>query len=144
MGKKRTVNKSQSGADQGLRSRSLSKMPRKKVAEGTLYVRATFNNTLVSFTDKQGNLIMSASSGSLGFKGARKSTPYAAAKVGELVGEKAQLLGVKEVNVVIKGVGAGRESAMRSFAGKGIAVTGIRDETPVPHNGPRAPKSRRV
>jgi len=144
MGKKRTVNKSQSSADQGLRSRSLAKMPRKKVAEGILFVRATFNNTLVSFTDKQGNLIMSASSGSLGFKGARKSTPYAAAKVGELVGEKAQMLGVKDVTVIIKGVGAGRESAMRAFTGKGIGIIGIRDETPVPHNGPRPPKTRRV
>jgi small subunit ribosomal protein S11 len=87
---------------------------------------------------------MSASSGALGFKGARKSTPFAAAKVGEIIGEKAGQMGMKEASVVIRGVGAGRESALRAFAGKGIGVTKITDKTPVPFNGPRAPKPRRV
>lgn len=144
MGKKRTVNKAGGSGNAGMRARSLSRVPKKKVVEGTLYIRATYNNTQATFTDKSGNAIMSGSSGSLGFKGAKKSTPFAAAKVGEVLGEKAISIGVKEVNVVIKGVGAGRESAMRAFAGKGVTLTGIRDETPVPHNGPRAPKPRRV
>ena len=87
---------------------------------------------------------MAASSGALGFKGARKSTPFAAAKVGEIIGDKAQQMGMKEADVVVRGVGAGRESALRAFAGKGITITSITDKTPVPHNGVRAPKPRRV
>ena len=87
---------------------------------------------------------MAASSGALGFKGARKSTPFAAAKVGEIIGEKAGQMGMKEAEVIIRGVGAGRESALRAFSGKGIGITKIVDKTPVPFNGPRAPKPRRV
>ena len=87
---------------------------------------------------------MAASSGALGFKGSRKSTPFAAAKVGEIIGEKAQQMGMKDAQVVIKGVGAGRESALRAFAGKGISITKITDQTPVPFNGPRKKKPRRV
>lgn len=130
--------------DAGLRSRSMARTPKKRLDSGVLHIQATYNNTLVSLADKSGNVFVSASSGGLGFKGAKKSTPFAAAKVGELIGEKATLLGVKDVAVIIRGVGSGRESAMRSFAGKGIAITGIQDRTPVPHNGPRAPKPRRV
>ena len=85
-----------------------------------------------------------SSSGSLGFAGAKKGTPFAAAKVGELVGDKAAIIGVKEVDVIIRGVGAGRESSLRAFAGKGIEISKIADDTPVPHNGPRPPKPRRV
>jgi small subunit ribosomal protein S11 len=144
MGKKRTVNKAGGSGNAGMRARSLARVPKRKLTEGTLYIRATFNNTQVTFTDTKGNAIMAGSSGSLGFKGAKKSTPFAAAKVGEVIGEKALTMGVKEVNVVIKGVGAGRESAMRAFAGKGISISSIQDETPVPHNGPRPPKPRRV
>ena len=95
-------------------------------------------------TDKEGNAIVWSSSGALGFSGAKKGTPFAAAKVGELVGDKANIIGVKEVDVVIRGVGAGRESALRGFAAKGIDISRIADDTPVPHNGPRAPKPRRV
>lgn len=144
MGKKRTVNKSSGGADSGLRNRALSRSPRKKLDHGTLNVLATYNNTIVTLADEKGSSVVSSSSGALGFKGARKSTPYAAAKVGELIGDKANQMGVKEVNVVIRGVGSGRESAMRSFAGKGIAITRIQDRTPVPHNGTRPKKPRRV
>ncbi len=144
MGKKRIVKKQGSSMDAGLRSRSMARTPKKRLDSGVLHIQATYNNTLVSLADKTGNVFVSASSGGLGFKGAKKSTPFAAAKVGELIGEKAALLGVKDVSVIIRGVGSGRESAMRSFAGKGIAITGIQDRTPVPHNGPRAPKPRRV
>ncbi len=87
---------------------------------------------------------MWSSSGALGFKGAKKGTPFAAAKVGELLGEKASMIGVKDVDVVIKGVGGGRESALRGFITKGIQVSSIKDTTPVPHNGPRPKKTRRV
>jgi len=111
---------------------------------GRLHIEATYNNTKVVLTDTAGGAVAWSSSGALGFKGARKGTPFAAAKVGELVGEKAASIGVKNVEVVIKGVGSGRESALRGFAGKGIGVTKIQDTTPVPFNGPRPPKPRRV
>jgi small subunit ribosomal protein S11 len=144
MGKKRIVKTGARGVDQGKKARSLSRIPKKKIELGVFHVEATFNNTIGTLTDQKGNTIMWSSAGSLGFGGARKSTPYAAAKVGELLGEKAQLVGMQEADVVIRGVGAGRESALRAFAGKGIQIRSIKDATPVPHNGPRAKKPRRV
>jgi small subunit ribosomal protein S11 len=144
MGKKRIIKKQGSTLDAGLKSRSLARLPKKKLDTGTLHIQATYNNTKVSLADKAGNLVTWSSSGALGFSGAKKSTPFAAAKVGEIIGEKAVAIGVKEVDVIIRGVGAGRESALRGFASKGIAVTRIVDDTPVPHNGPRPPKARRV
>ena len=95
-------------------------------------------------TDKQGNALMWASSGGAGFKGAKKGTPFAAAKVGETLALKAMNLGLKEIDVVVKGVGSGRESAIRGFISKGIAISSIKDETPVPFNGPQPKKPRRV
>ena len=98
----------------------------------------------MSLGDASGNIVTWSSSGSLGFAGAKKGTPFAAAKVGELIGERASGMGVKDVSVVVKGVGAGRESSIRAFATKGIAINAIKDTTPVPHNGPRPPKARRI
>jgi small subunit ribosomal protein S11 len=144
MGKKRIVKKAGGVVNEGLRARALSRASRGKVDRGTLNIQATYNNTIVTLTDKRGNSLMQSSSGSLGFKGAKKSTPFAAAKVGELVADKALQMGMTEVDVVIRGVGAGRESAMRAFATKGVSITAIRDETPVPFNGPRPRKPRRV
>jgi len=144
MGKKRIIKKSGRGLDQGRKERALSKASKRRVDKGVLHVEATFNNTKAVLTDEQGNALMSSSSGALGFSGARKSTPYAAAKVGELLGDKAIAMGLKEASVVIRGIGAGRESALRAFAGKGIAIRAIKDATPIPHNGPRPPKPRRV
>ena len=144
MGKKRIVRKQGSSVNQGLRARALARAAKKRIERGTLHVQATYNNTIVSLADKRGNVLMASSSGSLGFKGAKKSTPFAAAKVGELVAEKALQMGMSEVNVIIRGVGSGREAAMRGFAAKGIGLSGIRDETPVPFNGPRPKKPRRV
>lgn len=144
MGKKRIIKKSGRGMDQGRKERALSKASKRRVDKGVLHVQATFNNTKAVLTDEAGNAIMSSSSGALGFSGARKSTPYAAAKVGELLGEKAIAMGLKEASVVIRGIGAGRESALRAFAGKGIAIKAIKDATPIPHNGPRPPRPRRV
>jgi len=144
MGKKRIAKKGGAMLDKGLKTRALSKVPKKKMDSGILHVQSTYNNTRVSLSDIKGNLVAWSSSGALGFKGAKKGTPFAAAKVGELIGDKAKMVGVKNVDVVIKGVGAGRESALRAFVTKGISLNVISDVTPVPHNGPRPPKPRRV
>ncbi len=143
MGKKRIMKKS-GGSDVAGSSRALNRIPKRKVVTGRLNILATFNNTLLTLCDAKGNAVMSASSGALGFKGSRKSTPFAAAKVGEIIGEKAQQMGMKDAEVIVRGVGAGRESALRAFSGKGITVTKIIDMTPVPFNGPRPPKPRRI
>jgi small subunit ribosomal protein S11 len=143
MGKKRIIKKGDSSDTSGS-TKATSRVPKKKAAHGILNVLATFNNTILTLTDTKGNTLMAASSGSLGFKGSRKSTPFAAAKVGEALADKALAMGMKDADVIIKGVGAGRESALRSFAGKGIGISKITDMTPVPHNGPRPPKPRRI
>ena len=143
MGKKRIVKKGGEGQGAG-GSAASARAPKRKLENGILYVEATYNNTKVSFADPQGNTLLWSSSGSLGFAGAKKGTPFAAAKVGELIGDKASQMGVKEASVVVKGVGAGRESSIRAFSTKGIHINSIKDTTPVPHNGPRPPKPRRV
>lgn len=117
---------------------------KKRFEAGVLHVRSTYNNTELVLTDKKGNVLAWESSGKLGFKGAKKGTPFAAAKVGETLGLKAQALGVKEIGVVVKGVGSGRESGIRGFISKGINLSYIKDATPVPHNGPKPKKPRRV
>jgi small subunit ribosomal protein S11 len=144
MGKKRIIKKSGKGLDQGRKERALSKANKHHLEKGILHVEATFNNTKATLTDEKGNAIISSSAGALGFSGARKSTPYAAAKVGEFLGEKSAMIGLKEASIIICGVGAGRESVLRAFSGKGIQIRLIKDVTPVPHNGPRPPKPRRV
>lgn len=117
---------------------------KKRMESGILHVQSTYNNTKLLLTDTSGNAVAASSSGALGFKGAKKGTPFAAAKVGETLALKATTIGVKEVAVVVKGVGSGRESAIRGFISKGINITSIKDETPVPFNGPKPPKPRRV
>ena len=144
MGKKRIIKKSGGEVNMGLRSRSLSRVSKKKISEGILHIQATYNNTKLLLSDKNGNSVMWGSSGALGFKGAKKGTPFAAAKVGELLGEKAVMIGLKEIDVVMRGVGSGRESALRGFISKGIGIKSIKDKTPVPFNGPRPKKPRRV
>ncbi len=121
-----------------------SKMSKKKVTSGVLHIDATFNNTKVLFGDKLGNTLFWSSAGSLGFRGAKKGTPFAASKVGDLIGGKASQLGVKDADIVVLGVGSGREPAIRAFMAHGIEITSIQDATPVPHNGPKAKKPRRV
>lgn len=148
MGKKRIIEQTESepknaNADQE-QSKPATKGSKQRIAVGTLYVQATYNNTKLLLADAEGNAISSSSSGALGFSGAKKGTPFAAAKVGELIGEKAQQMGIKDASVVVKGVGAGRESAIRAFASKGINISMIRDKTPIPHNGPKPKKPRRV
>ena len=144
MGKKRIIKKAGSSMDRGLSARSMGKIPKKKLESGILHIRSTYNNLLLNLTDKAGDSIMWVTSGSMGFKGAKKGTPFAASKVATLLAEKAKMIGLKDVDVVVKGVGAGRESAVRSFAANGIEITTITDKTPIPHNGPRPPKPRRV
>lgn len=144
MGKKRIIKKRGKGLDQGRKERALGKATKRHLEKGILHIEATFNNTKALITDEKGNAIVSSSAGALGFSGARKSTPYAAAKVGEFLGEKGTMIGLKEASVIIRGVGAGRESVLRAFSGKGIQIRAIKDATPVPHNGPRPPKPRRV
>src|SRR3989344_2988597 len=143
MGKRRILKKHGSGIDSGKRDRALSKVGRRKIEHAILNIESSYNNTRITLADPEGNTIMWSSAGSLGFSGNRKSTPFAAAKVGEVIGEKAGTIGVKEADVYIKGVGAGRESALRAFAGKGIQILSIHDVTPVPHNGPRPRRPRR-
>ncbi len=143
MGKKRIVKKGGGEGESGT-PRAASRMSRRDLGAGTLHIHATYNNTKVLLSDPKGNTVAWSSSGSLGFKGAKKGTPFAAAKVGELIGDRALQVGMKEANAVVKGVGSGRESALRAFAAKGIHITEIRDTTPIPFNGPRPKKPRRV
>lgn len=117
---------------------------KRRMDSGILYVQSTYNNTLCLLTDIKGNAIAQSSAGALGFKGAKKGTPFAAAKVGETLALKASLIGIKEIAVVVKGVGSGRESAIRGFISKSINISAIKDMTPVPFNGPKPPKPRRV
>jgi small subunit ribosomal protein S11 len=111
---------------------------------GIAHVRASYNNTLMSITDAKGNVLAWSSAGALGFKGSKKATPFAAARIAEILSEKAKKAGIGEVLVLVKGVGSGRESAIRSLANHGLNITMIKDITPLPHNGPRAKKVRRV
>lgn len=142
MGKKRIV-KTGEEKKEG-EAPAVSASSKKKVEAGVLYVQSTFNNTLLLLTNTKGDALAWSSSGSLGFKGAKKGTPFAAAKVGETLALKAATMGMKEVSVVVRGVGSGRESSIRGFISKGINLVGVKDTTPVPHNGPRPPKPRRV
>lgn len=143
MGKQRIVTKSETETA-GDKPASSARASKRRVESGTLYVRSTYNNTALLLADLKGNALGFASSGSLGFAGAKKGTPFAAAKVGEKLAEKALALGMKEVAVVVKGVGSGRESSIRGFMSKGFSLSSITDMTPVPHNGPKPKKPRRV
>lgn len=120
------------------------KEKKKNISEGCVYIQATFNNTIVTITDIEGNAISWASAGGLGFRGAKKSTPFAAQTTAETAAKKAIEVGLKEVSVFVKGPGIGRESAIRSLGVLGLRVKSIKDVTPVPHNGCRPQKSRRV
>jgi len=120
------------------------KKVKKNVAEGIAHVHASFNNTIITITDRQGNTLSWATTGSAGFKGSRKSTPFAAQVAAERAGKQAQECGVKNLAIRIKGPGPGRESALRALNAVGFKITSIAEVTPVPHNGCRAPKRRRI
>ena len=125
-------------------SNRVRRRERKNITSGVAHVNATFNNTLITITDAQGNAISWSSAGGMGFKGSRKSTPYAAQVAAESAAHKAQEHGVKTLEVNVKGPGSGRESALRALQAAGFNITAIRDVTPIPHNGCRPPKQRRV
>jgi small subunit ribosomal protein S11 len=123
---------------------AVKKKDRKSVHHAVAYVNSTFNNTLITITDEFGNAIASASSGRVGFKGSRKSTPYAAQIAAEAVSKKAAEFGVKTLRVIVKGPGSGRETALRAMQAFGFSITSIADTTPIPHNGCRPSKRRRI
>lgn len=120
------------------------KRERKNISSGVAHVNSSFNNTMITITDAQGNAISWSSAGAMGFKGSRKSTPYAAQVAAEEAGKKAQEHGIQTLEVNVRGPGSGRESALRALQAIGITITSIRDCTPIPHNGCRPPKRRRV
>lgn len=124
--------------------KKVKRKERKNITNGVAHVNSTFNNTIITIADVQGNTIAWSTAGAMGFKGSRKSTPYAAQMAGEDAGKKAMEHGIKTLEVEVKGPGSGRESALRALMSLGIVITSIRDVTPIPHNGCRAPKRRRV
>ncbi len=115
-----------------------------KIREGKIFISSSYNNTIITLTDNQGNTLSWASAGSIGFKGTKKATPFAASKVAEVLAQVIKKLGIEKVQILVKGVGSGRDSAIRSLAARGIDIISIKDMTPVPHNGCRPPKTRRV
>jgi small subunit ribosomal protein S11 len=126
------------------RMASRKKKERKNIQNGVAHIRSTFNNTIVTITDASGNALAWASAGSQGFKGSRKSTPFAAQVAAEVAGKKAMEHGVQNIEVYVKGPGSGREAALRALQAAGFNITVIKDVTPIPHNGCRPPKRRRV
>lgn len=125
-------------------TRGRKKVARRSVSEGIAHIHASFNNTIVTITDRQGNALAWATSGGQGFRGSRKSTPFAAQVAAEVAGKAAQEYGVKNIDVLVKGPGPGRESAVRALGNLGYKINSISDVTPIPHNGCRPPKKRRV
>lgn len=115
-----------------------------KLREGRIYISSSYNNTIITLTDSKGNALNWVSAGNIGFKGTKKGTPFAASKVAEAISQNAKKLGIENVVVMVKGIGSGRESAIRSLATHGLEIISIKDITPVPHNGCRPPKPRRV
>ncbi len=116
----------------------------KKIKEGRVYIFSSYNNTIITLTDLGGSVLGWVSAGSVGFKGTKKATPFAASKVAEAVAQIAQKIGIEKIEVLVKGIGSGRESAIRSLAARGLQIFSIKDITPIPHNGCRPPKARRV
>ncbi|TSC82081.1 MAG: small subunit ribosomal protein S11 [Parcubacteria group bacterium Gr01-1014_20] len=150
MGKKKVVQSSEkvvtkeiSGAEAPL-SKAPSTKKSKRIDHGRIYIKASYNNTLVSVTDANGNLITWMSAGSMGFSGPKKATPFASSKVIGALAEQLKATGPSDIDVIVRGVGGGRDSALRSLVNHGFNITSIRDVTPIPHNGPKAKKPRRV
>lgn len=144
MGKKQIAEVKEGDEVVAVKAPSSSPTSKKRFDSGILCIESTYNNTKLVLTDPKGNTLAWSTSGAIGFRGAKKGTPFAAAKIGEKLAEKATIFGIKEVRVVVKGVGSGRESAIRGFISKGINLTTIQDMTPVPHNGPKMPRPRRA
>lgn len=150
MGKKRIIQKTEEEllkeretVEAGVKKEHKAKKA-SRIGEGAVYISSTYNNTMITLTDKQGNVLAQKSAGSIGFKGAKKSTPFAASKVAEALCLVAGKIGIKKAGVFVKGIGSGRDSAIRSLASRGLQIDFIKDITPVPHNGCRPCKPRRV
>ena len=151
MGKKRIIRQSEEeltreGAALEAKRAEAEGVPQSRsgIRHGVAHILATYNNTMITITDERGAVIAWSSAGTLGFRGTKKATPFAAARVAETAGEKARKIGLEEVVVLVKGVGSGRESAIRALANRGLNIVFIKDVTPLPHNGPRPKKVRRV
>ncbi|MEK7510177.1 MAG: 30S ribosomal protein S11 [Patescibacteria group bacterium] len=153
MGKKRVIQKGEQELSQEGEAlvvpktapqEALPATPEKKLREGRVYINSSYNNTLMTLVDLAGNVISNVSAGSIGFKGTKKATPFAASKVAEALFQIARNKGIEKIQVLMKGIGSGRDAALRSIGGKGIEIVSIKDITPIPHNGPRPPKARRV
>ncbi len=148
MGKKRVIEKSEEEVLSEVESKKqvLKKKSSKRrvVQEGRIYISATYNNTTMTLTDNQGKVLSWSTAGNIGFKGTKKSTPFAASEVANTLYAKVEKLGMKEVDIFVKGVGTGRSSALRALASKDIIINSIKDVTPIPHNGCRPPRARRT
>lgn len=149
MGKKKVAQKTGEGLteeklQEQITSSAGKKRSSKKIEGGVVYINASYNNTIITVTDTGGNVVAWSTAGSLGFSGPKKATPFAASKVVDAIVEKIKKTGPTTIDIMIKGVGSGRDSAIRSFASKGFVINTIKDVTPIPHNGPRPKKVRRV
>jgi len=144
MGKKRIIKKGESGGGEAAAASALKKKIKRRVPRGFVYINSTYNNTIITFTDEMGGVLFWGSAGSTGFSGAKKGTPYAATKVALSLAERARSIGLEQINIFVRGIGAGRESAVRALASGGLAIGVIKDLTPIPFNGPKPPKVRRV
>ncbi len=149
MGKKRIIEKSEEelATEKEKLDREMKKGVKSKTrgfGEGRVYITCSYNNTVLTLTDPNGNVLGWATSGNIGFRGSKKSTPFAASKVAEVLSQKAQKVGVERINIFVKGVGGGRDSAIRALAARGFDIISIKDVTPIPHNGCRPKKPRRV
>lgn len=149
MGKKKTITKNQadlikeSDAVEATAAKA-APVTKQRLDAGKIYIQTSFNNTMITVTDQKGAVVAWMSAGSLGFSGPKKATPFAASKVAEAIAEKVKRSGPTNVEIVLRGIGKGRDSAMRTLATKGFNITAVRDCTPIPHNGPRPRKTRRV
>lgn len=150
MGKKRVIKKTEKEVleekekvEQQLK-KEIKVRPSQKVKRGRVYISSTYNNTIITITDLQGNVLLWRSAGSIGFKGTKKGTSYAASRVAQAIGGACQKLKIKQVDVFIKGIGGGRDTALKTLANQGLEFQSIKDVTPIPHNGCRPPKPRRV
>ena len=144
MGKKKVAEQAGTPVEKGVIAPKSSGKKSHKLLEGKVYINASYNNTVVSVTDRGGNLVAWASAGSLGFSGPKKATPFASSKVIAAISEKVKPMGLTTIDIVVKGVGGGRDSAIRSLINQGFMVSSVKDVTPIPHNGPRPRKIRRV
>lgn len=149
MGKKRIIKQTKEellkqGEEVDVRAKKEIKSFAKTVKEGKIFISSSYNNTIFTLTDTDGNVLAWTSSGSIGFKGTKKATPFAASKVAETIFQIIKKLGIDQISILVKGVGSGRDSAIKSLSAKGLNIISIKDITPIPHNGCRAPKPRRL